>query len=240
MLRSVKSMRGFTIDAADGEIGKVHEFLFDDELWIIRYLVVDTGTWLPGRKVLLSQAALGRPDRETRKFRVILTRKGVENSPDIDVDRPVSRQQQFALHSYYGWPCYWMEPVYPAIPVDWDDPAPADSHLRSTREVMGYRILAREGEMGRVEDFIVDEQNGIIRYMVVDTRGWLPGKKVLLAPQAVDSISCRTKTVAVNMSKEEARKSPEYDESKPVGKEHAVLWYDLRGRFGTRVLEDRE
>jgi hypothetical protein len=186
VLRSLKVMLGYTVLAKDGDIGKVHDFYFHDDNWIIRYLVVDTGHWLPGRKVLVTPSALREPHWEGLTFPVALTRDQVEKSPDIDTDQPVSRQQETALHNHYGWPTYWIDPgtgAWPAVapmslifaplkPSKTATEAKADPHLRSVREVTGYHIHASDGEMGHVEDFIVDHALWVIRYMVVHASNW--------------------------------------------------------------------
>ena len=122
MIRSASELKGYTIRASDGDIGEVMQFYFDDEKWTIRYLVADTGGWLMGRKVLISPAALGRVDWNSRTLGVNMTKERVENSPSIDTDRPVSRQHESAYYDYYGYPYYWSGPyvwgpvAYPVYP----------------------------------------------------------------------------------------------------------------------------
>src|SRR5678815_5203359 len=120
MLRSVKSISGFVISAQDGEIGTAHDFYFDDELWTIRYLVVQTGGWLSGRRVLISPVSLGQPLWLGRSLPVSLTMEQVRNRPDINTDMPVSRQQIRAMNACYGWPHYWAgELILEPIPVSY-------------------------------------------------------------------------------------------------------------------------
>ena len=230
MLRNIKALRGYSIRARDGDIGKVHEFYFDDGSWTIRYLVVNTGSWLAGRRVLLSPVALGPPDQEARVVPVDLTREQVEHSPDIDADRPVSRQQEGRLHQYYGWTGYWtLSPMGTAFFNPQQTMALAESgeegaetegdpHLRSTREVIGYHIQARDGEIGHVADFIAEDESWIIRYMVVDTRNWLPGRKVLIAPRWIDSMDWCKARVHVGLDCARIESSPEFDPSEPVAR----------------------
>ena len=160
MLRSVDEQLGYGVLATDGEMGKVDDILFDDETWEIRYLVVETGSWLSSRRVLVAPYALGQPDWGLRKFPVALTMQQVEKSPDIDLDQPVSLQHQVKLHQYYSWPAYWMPEPGPApvapprVPVPEPQTEHGDSHLRSCREVSGYHIQALDGEIGHVEDFV--------------------------------------------------------------------------------------
>jgi hypothetical protein len=243
MLRSIESLTGYKIQAQDGDMGKVKEFLFDDETWTLRYLVVDTGSWLSGRKVLLSPLdTLSTPDWASRTFPVGLTKEQVKDSPDINVDKPVSRQHQLDLHRYYGWPMYWA-PVSPTgVPLVTPTPSQiekekaasaeekGDPHLRSTKEVVGYNINATDGEIGHVEDFIVDDVPWVIRYMVVDTGNWWPGRKVLVAPAWITKVSWSDELVDVDMSKESIKNSPEYNPSAPINKEYEVRLYDFYGR----------
>jgi PRC-barrel domain len=247
MLRSLKAVQGYKVVATDGEIGKVHDFHFHDDTWIIRYLVVDTGHWLPGRKVLVPPRALCQPNWAGLKFPVALTREQVEKSPDIDTERPVSRQQEADLHSHFGWPAYWMDPgigpwpaVRPMVPIpapaepsDATTEAKADPHLRSVRAVRGYPIHASDGEMGRVEDFIAEDTLWVIRYLVVDTHHWLPGgKQVLISPQWLREISHGQRNVQVSLTQEEIRNCPEFHPGALVNRQYEERLYDYYGRPG--------
>jgi len=232
MLRAADEMKGFTIGAADGEIGKVIDLYFDDEKWTVRYLVVDTGGWLTGRQVLISPLSVVRMEWYARRIDVKLTKEQVENSPGIEADRPVSRQYEADYFAYYNYPYYWAGPyVWGPAPLPGLAPRPTDSQtreivevqrasqdvrLRSMREVTGYYIEAGDGEMGHVEKFIVDDENWMIRYLVVDTRNWLPGRKVLVSPEWVESVSWADSRVAVNLSRDAIRRCPEYDPSLPI------------------------
>jgi hypothetical protein len=244
MLRSVKEVKGYMLRAGDGDIGRCKDFLFDDEIWVIRYMVADTGKWLPGKKVLISPISLGEPDYTSRIFPVRLSKKQIEQAPDLDTDAPVSRQYETKYHEYFGWPYYWggietwgpysyPAPLYAdkkkeAVNVE---PENGDPHLRSAGEVTGYRIQARDGEIGHVEDFIVDDRAWNIRYMVVDTRNWLPGsRKVLISKDWIVSIQWLEREVAVDLNVEEIKESPEYDPSAPVNREYEARLYDFYGR----------
>ena len=239
MLRSVISLRGFSIGAKDGEIGKVHTFLFDDLSWAIRYLVVDTGGWLRGRKVLIAATALGRPDWHTQSFPVELTKQQVRDSPDIDENEPISRQREAELHRYYNWVPYWGTGYGAAVftvppgqeeQESSEEVAGGTSNLRSTREVIGYRIHATDGQIGHVEDFIISDEDWVIRYLVVDTRHWLPGRSVLVSSEWVRNISWEGREVWVDVPKQMIEDSPPYDPSAPVNREYEVQMYDFYGR----------
>jgi hypothetical protein len=221
MLRRVTQLYEFTIHATDGDVGKVQDFFFDDESWAVRYLVVDAGSWLFGRRVLISPMALKRLDWEGEVLPVSLTREQVENSPDIDLDKPVSRQVKENLHEYYGWPPYWR----PGVPrVAMGTPAIAERmpgtregedmpqeqreapHLRSTREVIGYSLQATDGELGHVEDFYVSERDWGLKYILVSTGDWSPGRKVLVAPADwIAMASWPKSTIYVGLTREKVK-----------------------------------
>ncbi len=252
MQRNVKSLIGFTMGATDGEIGKVVEFYFDDHTWTIRYLILNTGGWLLGRKVLISPTALREPDWKNKIFPVNLTKEQVKHSPDIDTEKPVSRQQELALYNYYEWP--YGDPVGAGfyggmgmlgmaetrVPLEENlairnkEGQNGDPHLRSTSEVIGYRIHATDGEIGDVEDFIVDE-NWKIRYLVIDTGNWFPGKKVLISPEWIQDVNWATSSVYVDVPVAAVKNSPEYDHSKPVQEPYET---DLHQHYG-KSIEDK-
>lgn len=254
MLRSLNSYRNQTLDARDGTIGKVHDFLFEDDSWAIRYAVADTRRWLPGRKVLIAAEALGQPDPVADNLPVDLSREQIQSSPDIDTDQPVSRQHQLTLHRHYGWPFYWSQPTpmggplmaHPdaaAIPTRISPPDAAsandapkisgDPHLRSLREVQGYHIQAKDDRVGHVDDLLFSDEDWIVRYLVVDTRNWLPGKKVLLPPDwRVERISWSDRTVIVDLDREAIRGAPEFEPELPVSRDYEQRLYDHYGRPG--------
>ena len=227
--RILQDLRGDPVQARDGTIGEVDDAFFDDERWTVRYLVVDTGSWLPGRKVLISPRQV--PSQPPGDYlRVNLTREQVEQAPGIEQDAPVSRQLEDAHARYYRYPAYWAGPYLwgftnvPYASPSWNDAPPGDSsreklraaeqraresHLRSTREVAGYRIRALDGELGHVEDFEVDDETWAIRGMVVDTRNWLPGRKVVVPPEAVTAVDWDNRAVSVRMTREEIERAPE-------------------------------
>jgi hypothetical protein len=242
MLQSVKRLHGYAVRAMDGDMGKVDDFYFDDHTWTIRYLVANTGDWLSDRRVLLSTAALGCPLQEQRLFPVSLTREQVKKSPDIDTEKPVSRQKEEELHRYYGWTPYWgaglpyagevpLAPlVMPAEEEMGSEQRPkGDPHLRSTREVIGYYIHAADGEVGHVADLLVEDEGWVIRYIAVDTRHWLPGRHVLVVPQCVTEIDWSGRQVRVGLRREKIQHSPQYDPAIPVDREHETRLYDYYG-----------
>jgi len=201
MLRNASAIKGYAIAANDGRLGTMSDFLFADASWIIRWLIVDTGNWLSGRKVLLPLAALGQPDPARREFPVKLTMQQVKDSPDVDTDQPVSRQIQTYLYNHYGF--------YPY-------PNEEDSHLRSVEAVTGYHIHASDGEIGHVADFLVEDSDWSIHEIVVDTKNWWPGKNVLISPRLIREIDWMDNAVKLNVDRERVKDSPASDASTTV------------------------
>jgi hypothetical protein len=215
-------LRGGPVHALDGDIGTIVDFYFDDDTWTIRYLVVDTGKWLPGRLVLIPLWALHAPDWDQARVPVRLTRDQVKNSPNIDVHRPVSRQAEVASLRHYGYPYYWAGPALwgtapaPVIPStmplttapDAVPPEDArDTHLRSCRQVSGYHIRATDGEIGHVDDFIVDATTWKIEQLLIDTSNWIGGRFVVVPPSLVERVSWAEQVVYVTMSREAVAQS---------------------------------
>jgi len=245
MLRSLNKIIGYRLQAVDGEIGKVDDFYFEDLSWLVRYLVADTGTWLAERLVLLSPVVLGQADWETKGIPVQLTQEQIENSPPVTADLPVSRQLEAELHKYYNWVPYWqagvpfagtttavatqarIEQAADQIP---GDVAQGDPHLQSVREVSGYHIYARDGEMGHVDDFIVEDESWTVRYLVIDTGNWLPGRRVLLVPSWVQKVDWSERMVYVDLQKDTIRESPLFDPSVPINRDYEQRLYDYYGR----------
>jgi len=218
MLRSIKQIYGSKLGATDGEIGQVKDFYFEDQNWAIRYLVADTGSWLPGRQVLLSPYSLGRLDPAENVLRVNLTRKQIENSPSIDLHKPVSRQYEEEYYRYFGWPYYWRGdglwgmsgfPILdlPATPQASElatasgvQPERPDAHLRSTHAVNGYQLRSGDEMVGHVCDFMVDAGNWAIGQLVVRTGHRISGKEMLVEIKNVSRISYEESTVFADLT----------------------------------------
>ena len=222
-LNKVKTLEDYTLDSLDGSIGKVKDFYFDDQYWAIRYLVADTGNWLSFNQVLISPYALKEVYPKEKNIAVTLTKKQIENSPSLNTDKPISRQFEDSYYGYYGYPSYWggsymwggnssltrsqqLLGASRQIGKTWD------SHLRSTRHVGGYHIQATDGQIGHVDDFIVDDESWAIRYLIIDTNNWWAGKKVLIAPKWIDSINWVESKIFVNVTRETIQQAPEYSD----------------------------
>ncbi len=231
MHRSTRELLKYHIRASDGEIGRCKDFLFDDQAWVIRYLVADTRKWLPGRKVLVPPQSLKKPHVENRLLPVEHTKEEIRQSPPLDADEPVSRKYEKKWFDYYRLPYYWVGPTGVGIvpnPVPLrDSPVPLEeevtprplpsekeiekTHLRSADEVIGYQVEAIDGHIGHVEDLLVEDADWRIAYLLIDTRDWLPGKKVVMLPDLAEEISWPKETVQFDRSKEEMENAPPYN-----------------------------
>jgi hypothetical protein len=230
MLRVGSKLTGFAVRATDGDIGSIRDFLFDDRTWKLRWLVVDTGFWLTGRKVLVHPSAIGVPDTTHEKIPVQLTKAQIKASPDILCDAPVSLRMEDGINNYFGWSPYWdgndfgigsmgsslipapdsgavalREPLDTALHSDDGDP-----HLRSIAAVNGYHVHASDGSIGHVADFLIDDVAWDIRYLIIDTNNWWPGRHVLMSPHAVREVSWARSQIGVDVSRAKVKAGPEW------------------------------
>jgi hypothetical protein len=241
MLMSFSDLRGYSIRATDGELGSVKDVYFTDLSWIVRYVVVDTGHWLPGtlpgRKVLLSAEVLQQPIPQDSVLSVDLPQIQVEQSPGIEADQPVSRQHEIALADHYRWPAYWGERLKhgaeaalqaahaTGTTTGYD---PANPCLRSATEVSDYHVDAADGEIGHVEDYIIDTAEWQIRYFIIDTKNWWPGKKVLVSPRWIKRVDWVGQKVSTDLPREVIKSCPTYDPREPIDR-------DFEGRLHAAV-----
>jgi uncharacterized protein YrrD len=251
MLQAISALKGFAIEATDGRMGTVVDFLFDDASWKVRWLVVDCGSWLKGRKVLIHPSAVSYVALENEQFDVELTKAQVEGSPELLEHQPVSRQMESRLYDYYGWDPLWEEapnlvPISGAMgsrlsAPPWlgaqrreeppEDVAAGedDDHLQSIVEVMGYHIRAIDGEIGHVENFLFDDQDWSLHYFIVDTSNWWFGKHVLISPHAVKAIEWSDRQVQLDVSRQQVEASPPWD---PLVAFDEIYAERLHGHYG--------
>jgi uncharacterized protein YrrD len=284
MLHRAHSLIGVKLHALDGDIGHIDDFYFDDLKWTVRYMIVRTGSWFSEKHVMLSPSAVRDVVWDEHAVYVDLTQEQIKTSPDLDLEKPVTREQEMELARYYQWPTYWLGspvgvvdtpaanmglattavPGYGVAPMGIPPATPSTPrisehiandifstgvseeglvnrevanspelkteaevqraaqaeglhhYLRGVKEVTGYHIAASDGEIGHVEDFFIDEESWRIEYLLVDTRNWLPGRKVLISPNWIDSIVWEDSQVRVRASREQVKSSPEYEPRETV------------------------
>jgi hypothetical protein len=245
MLRSLKELERYGVGATDGDIGRVVNFLLDDTWWVVRYLVVETGGFFEVRRVLISPIFFGEPDWQAKRFPLALSMDKIKHSPGIDTDLPVSRQRERVYNNYFGNAYYWgyagmwglggypgllanakMDEVLAGDP----DSANDDVHLRSAEEVRGYQIQGSDDSIGRVDDFIVDDETWAVRYLVIDTSHWWFGKKVLVSPAWATSVSWADRTVHVDMSRQSIKESPQWHPDEVLDRVYETHLHEYYGR----------
>tara|TARA_R110001583_G_scaffold38499_2_gene124444 strand:+ start:12218 stop:13042 length:825 start_codon:yes stop_codon:yes gene_type:complete len=259
MLRTIKNLEGYTIQATDGNIGHVSDVYFDDKTWCVRYLVVDTGTWLSSRKVLISPISIGTANWADKLLPVSITKVQVENSPDINTQKPVSRQQEIELLEYYGYPYYWggygmwgggmypnmMLTGYDGLVSTAHDEDPEvtkaskaeqhqddDIHLRSCQAIIDYHIHASDGDIGHIEDLLIDEDTWAIRYMIVNTSNWWLGHQVVIPPHWIQDVSWPDGKASVNLTRQAVKDAPPYNQAMQVDRKAEMFIYNHYGRPG--------
>jgi|YNPNPStandDraft_1061719.scaffolds.fasta_scaffold01054_14 uncharacterized protein YrrD len=242
MWRSARQLRGYTVAGSDGPIGKLDDVYFEEAGWKVRYLVVKTGGWLLERLVLLAPDCAGPPDPGRRTLPVALSRQQVRDSPPVEAVLPVSRRSEIELAAYYGWPDYWIgDAAYAAgavyVPTPGQEPAatgvtpPAEqTALRSARELAGYHLQAADGEIGHIEDFLIEDAGWVVRYLSVDTRNWLPGRRVLVAAEWIRRIDEAGLKVLTDLPRERIRSAPAYDPAAPLTRQQEARLYEHYGR----------
>jgi len=225
---NTKELVGNKLAALDGDIGHIRDFYFDDNIWVVRYAIADTGSWLSGRLVLLSPHAFGKLDQRERTLHINLRKTQIQDSPPIESHKPVSRQDEVEYFRYYGWPAYWAGDAmwgmggYPVLvpPEKGEIEAQRvyyhrdDKHLQSAEEVTGYPIQATDGLIGHVSSFLADERSWAIQEMVVETGHWYAGKQIRIPIDQIERISYRESKVIVTFTKAEIEKTAEHQLAK--------------------------
>jgi hypothetical protein len=249
MLCAVSGFKGASVVASDGWVGTFKDFLFDDETWRIRWMVVDTGTWLPGRKVLIHPSVIAPPDIAARRglpmmsgdqplsLSVRLTRRQIEASPSIREDESVSYQIEARVYEYYGWDPAWGTSYFGVIaiaeplsqPPKVADAPGGNPHLHNIAAVNHYRVHATDGDIGHVANLMADDINWDIRYLVIATSNWWPGKHVLLAPYAVQEIDWPQRHIRLNVIRDKVKSSPPWD---PIAMIDKMSEQQLHGHYG--------
>jgi uncharacterized protein YrrD len=288
MLRRAHGLIGAKIQAVDGNMGHVDDFYFDDLEWIVRYMIVRTGSWFSEKQVMLSPTVVRDVVWEEEALYVDLTQDQVKSSPDLDLAKPVTREQEIELARYYRWPAYWPAGAAAGIgtmgapgagifpmgvaPTDTrgaDVPSEIVNDISSTdisnanlfnqgeantaetkaeaelnraaqaqglhhelhgvKEVTGYQLAATDGDIGHVDDFFIDEESWQINYLLVDTGGWLSGRKVLISPKWITEIRWEDSDVRVNATREQVKNSPEYNPHGTIDRRYES---DLHTHYG--------
>jgi len=259
MLHSLDHLHAYTLynPASEHTVGSVHDVLFDDHAFVVRYLVIDTGNWLSGRRVLIAPEALNGADWPADRLHTSLSEEDIEGSPPLSEDAPVSQEYRRELALYYGWSAYTVyHPVLGGYgPLGAFGPPPVrrpreereaatathlaedgsgTSALRSVREVTGYAIRGVDDSIGHLHDLIVETTSWTIRYLVIDTVNWLPfTKKVMIPATLLRDVSFTEQRILVDLTEQQIKDSPEFDPSEPINTLTELEVLDYHGRAQT-------
>lgn len=238
--RTLDALKQFPIFARDGEVGKLRQVYFDDEQWVVRYFVVHAGSWLFGRDVLIAPDAVVGVDEDAGRIELDLSLEQIEKAPSIGSELPVSRHYELEYRRHFGWPPYWETSIAgaplmippPPPPEAPGEPVrePENPHLRDSDEVIGYHLQARDGELGHVHDLVLDDERWSVRYFVVDTGNWLPGRKVLIAPTWIEAVSWVDRAMVVDLERELIRSAPAYEPGRLISHDDEVRLYAHYGK----------
>lgn len=246
MLRSLKSILGYSQEATDGPIGAVDDFYFDDQEWTVRYLVARTGSWLLGRQVLIAPSALDQPDWMYKKLPINHTIEEIKNSPEADLDMPVSRQHEADLHRHFGWIPYWgpygtttspgvLEKAQADLESEPSEVERGDSHLRSLKEVLHYDITCGGERNGAASDFIFEDHGWLLHYLIAKIGPALSRRQVMIPVHSIARIDWDSSTFVLDMTEDELESQPDYDPNAPINAEFILKYFDYRGRPRTRA-----
>jgi hypothetical protein len=241
--RRISDTTKLTLYGSDGHVGAVREFYFDDQTWSVRYLVLRTGGWLLGRDVLIPPIAIEGIDDSNASIRIRLRKEQIEQAPPIEKEKPISRQYEETYYRYFGWAPYWQPgpsvwgnpfpyPETPTMSLDKSlvSESPERSHLRSSVEVTDYQVQATDGAIGHIEDLVFDDEEWIVRYVEVDTRNWLPGKKVLVPTGRITQIDWHSQSVSMSLTQQAIQSAPPYDPSQLITPDYEIRLFTHYGK----------
>jgi hypothetical protein len=241
MKHSIKELLGYDIEAMDGTKAQVKDFLFDEETWIIRYLEADFGNLFNSKRILIPRMLLKNSNIGDKKFYVDINKNRLESYPKPEDELTVSRRYEEELHKYYGLDTYWgfsypypgagattglgtsdyISPRASRVPSSLVDEEDLGTSLHSFNEVKGYSIQAVDGDLGHIDDLIIDDVDWQVAFFVVDTSNWMPwSKKVILDINQIDDISFARKLASVNLHTDTIKNAPEYDSSRPLDSQY--------------------
>jgi hypothetical protein len=261
MLHTLKDLESFAIHATDGDLGLVNDFYFDDKQWVVRYLVVETGSWSESKKVLLSPISIKHLNREDKTLTVFISMDQVKHSPTIDTEKPVSLQFEVDYLGYYGYPFYWggtslwggypiPQMIAPGFSIETSDDEHGidlqdifadvdamryrdqDHHLRSSNVVIGYHIEAADGEIGHLQGMLIDTETFAIRYLIINTSNWWLGHLVLVSPQWINDVSWVNSKICVDLTQQQVKGAPHFDPAITFNRENDEAIHRHYGRTG--------
>jgi hypothetical protein len=240
VLRGLKGLIGYTLEAKDGRVGTVSDFYFEMKNWHVPYLVADTGVLMPGRKVLIETGGLLAPQWKAECFPLDCTKGEILERPGLeDVEIAPENVQPEAAAMVHWAPmdvpqAGMLLPV--TLPKRHRAPQGDGAELYSFRELLGYRVRAADALFGRLDDLVFDDEEFALRLAVVDTGTWFGGRRVYIPSTRVAGIHADMKEIHIPLAREVITQAPtleddpEFDPAKPVRMEVEQMLYDYYGR----------
>jgi hypothetical protein len=243
MLLRVASLNAYKLRGLDGDIGAVQRFYFDDQCWTIRYLAAATGNWLGDKQLLISPHALAGVATDRREIAVALTKEQIEAGPLLPREKTLSQEFESSYFEFFRWPVYWSGPhqwgAHPYIVRDQQRKRAAGSRvkgwtprLHSIDEMTRHHIQAPDGDVGRIVDFLVDDDTWEIRYFIIARRDWWLQRHVLVAPEWIKQVSWETSKVYVDLSRGQVRRSPAFSANTPLTRADEIRLHRHYRRLG--------
>ncbi len=210
MLYGMRTLEGFRLHAIDGLIGKVRDFHFQNDTWKIRHVLADTARHFAMRHVLLEPSKLGPVDWVSRAIRIRQTRDEIRHDPSLRTDLPLYRRVEEKALNYYAWAPHWTP--FSGMPEPDPDFRPDEECiLRSRNHLAGYHVLARDGEAGRLEDFILDDTTWEVRMAVVRIGDRGERRSVLVPVGHIEEISFDQRSIQLDFAKAALSNGPVFD-----------------------------
>lgn len=271
MLHKAHTLIGTKIHATDGEMGHIEDFYFDDAKWMVRYMIVRTGSWFSGKRVMLAPSTIRDVIWEKHSIFVNLSQEQITKSPDLNMEMPVTREQEIELVQQLNYPDFWSGtpgPIDDAIstmgfaatgvavmgtgpagsPPEVPDEIASDIYstdisnssmlgpdssntaegeveasvtraaqagamgvqLHEVKRLTGFHVVGNDEPVGKVSDFMIDDESWQIPSLLVDTTAWWPGGEVLVATDLITGITPSHSQVHINATRDQVKGSPEY------------------------------
>jgi sporulation protein YlmC with PRC-barrel domain len=242
MLIKTEDLKGFNTESIDDIQGEIYDFYFDDLFWNIQYLLIKTGGLLKEKSILMSHVVLGVPDIERQALSVKVSFQTNNKKEKPEELQTISESKEKKASEILNWPLSRLN----LVSLDEKDLKNLinnmvtdgkqhyeneNLHLRSRNEVLGYHIQAKNGEIGHVDDLIIETESWKIRYLIVDTRNWLPGgKDVLISPAWIEKIKWNKNRVYIDLKKGVIENSPPYDPEAPIDDQFELKLFKYYGR----------
>jgi hypothetical protein len=197
MLEFASAFRSYALEANDGEIGAIVDFLFDGRTSAVRWLVVHTGDWLRNRKIWLHPAVIGKADNDRCELSVNQTKAQLQAMFSFGANPLASQTQPLVVFAPES-----------ETAIDLVDD---DRYLHSVDAITRFHVVGSDGAIGKVEDLLIDEESWSFPYIVVETDTWWSGNHVLISHRAMKEISRAERQIRADLNRQLIKASPSWN-----------------------------